>query len=86
MKASMSVYAQERLLFLESRAIPYLQGKKLLSSVWNGQCFIKDLLLQIGSMPVARGDGALGMSLEPDVNYGAQDTSLLLMKVREQGG
>lgn len=40
-------------------------------------------------MSVVRGDGALDISLEPDVDYEAQDAHILslhLMKVRELGG
>lgn len=47
----------------------YPQGKKLLSSKENRQCFINDLLLHIPSMPVVRVDGVLAISPELDGKY-----------------
>lgn len=47
----------------------HLQGKKLLCSKGNEQCFINDLLLHIASTSAVGVDGVLAISLEPDAKY-----------------
>lgn len=61
----------ERIFFSwKAKLCTYLQGKKLLPSKGNGQCFINDLLLHIARMSVVGVDGGvLALSLEPDADY-----------------
>lgn len=59
MKVILCVCERERETFFswKTKIYTYLQGKKLLSSKGNGQCFGNDLLLHIASTPVVGVDG-----------------------------